>query len=147
MNERRPDVRPFHESDVPSVLRLWTECEGLGHGPGDDPPALARFLDRNPGLSFVAEEGGTIAGAVLCGHDGRRGFMYRLAVAPSFRRRGIARALARAGLAALAAEGIPRCMVFVLADNRAALDFWASLGALPRNEMRILSLDLGPAGD
>ena len=103
MNEPSPDLRPFTESDVPSVFRLWIECEGLGHGPGDDPPALARFLGRNPGLAFVAEEGGTIAGAILCGHDGRRGFMYRLAVAPSFRRCGVARALARAGLAALAA--------------------------------------------
>ena len=138
-------LRPFAPADVDSVFRLWSACEGLGHGPGDDPPSLGRFLDRNPGLSFVAEEEGRIVGAVLCGHDGRRGFLYRLAVAPSHRRRGLAADLVSAGLRGLAEAGIPRALVFVLADNDSALGFWRAVGCVDRPELRLLSIDV-PSG-
>lgn len=80
--------------------------------------------------------------AALCGHDGRRGFLYRLAVAHEQRRSGLATALVEHALAALRAEGIPRCMLFVLADNDAAAGFWESVGAAPRGELRLRSIDL-----
>ena len=57
-------LRPFAPADVDSVFRLWSACEGLGHGPGDDPPSLGRFLDRNPEMSFVAERWRIVAGPV-----------------------------------------------------------------------------------
>jgi ribosomal protein S18 acetylase RimI-like enzyme len=136
-------IRAFEERDVDAVRALWARTEGLGHGPGDDAPAIARFLARNPGVSAVAvDPDGTIVGAVLCGHDGRRGFVYRLAVAPERRRAGIARALMDHALAALAAERIPRCMLFVLADNDGGTGFWDAVGAHPREELRLRSIDL-----
>ena len=57
-----------------TVRALWATCEGLGDGPGDSEAGLTRFLARNSGLSQVVLEDGAIVGAVLCGHDGRRGF-------------------------------------------------------------------------
>ncbi len=83
------EIRPFELGDLPDARRLWASSEGLGVGPGDAEPAMARFLDRNPGLSLVAVERGALVGAVLCGQDGRRGYIYRLAVTRTHRRRGL----------------------------------------------------------
>jgi ribosomal protein S18 acetylase RimI-like enzyme len=136
-------IRAFDVRDIDAVRALWARTEGLGHGPGDAAPELARFLARNPGVSAVAvDAAGAIVGAALCGHDGRRGFLYRLAVAPELRRAGIARALLGHALAALRAEGIPRCMLFVLADNDGGAEFWSAVGAHPRDELRLRSIDL-----
>lgn len=136
------NIRPFTESDVEVVLRLWATCDGLGSGPGDSVEAVTRFLRRNPELSLVADADDSVVAAVLCGHDGRRGFIYRLAVADAYRRRGIANALVARCLAGLEAQGIPRCLTFVLADNAAALQFWQSMGGEPRPELRLFSLSV-----
>jgi ribosomal protein S18 acetylase RimI-like enzyme len=135
-------IRPFAPGDIAEVRALWARCEGLGDGPGDDPEALARFLARNPDCSAVALEDGTIVGAALCGHDGRRGFLYRVGVDPSRRRKGIARALAAHGFDALRAQGISRAMLFLLSDNVEAGAFWASVGGRKRASLALWSVDL-----
>jgi ribosomal protein S18 acetylase RimI-like enzyme len=135
-------LRPFAPEDIPAVRALWAGCEGLGDGPGDDDAGLARFLARNPGLSPVALEDSTIVGAALCGHDGRRGFLYRVAVAPTHRRRGVARALAERAYDGLRAAGIARAMVLVLADNAEAQAFWQAAGARRREKLELWSADL-----
>ncbi len=127
---------------MPGVIALWAASDGLGHGPGDAPGELRRYLERNPGISSVAVEDDAMVGAVLCGHDGRRGVLYRLAVSPSSRRRGVGRALVERSLAALRAADIPRCMLYVLDVNADGLAFWASLGAVSRGELHLLSIDL-----
>lgn len=142
-----PRVRAFEGRDIAAVLELWARVEGLGHGPGDAGAEIARFLARNPGISPVAVDGdGAIVGAALCGHDGRRGFLYRLAVAPALRRSGLATRLVRHALDGLSAEGIPRCMLFVLAENDGAAQFWESVGAAARVELRLRSIDLASPG-
>jgi len=135
-------LREFHFDDHVAVRVLWAESEGVGQGPGDSPAGVRKFLDRNPGLSFVAIEDDAIVGAILGGHDGRRGFIYHLAVAPSARRRGIARALATRTLAALRQGGIERCQVFVFANNDAARKFWAEVGGALRTDLCVFSIPL-----
>jgi ribosomal protein S18 acetylase RimI-like enzyme len=135
-------IRAFTESDIASVRAVWAACEGLGNGLGDAPEALERFLARNPGLSQVAESEGAIVGAVLCGHDGRRGVIYCLAVAPEHRRRGIARALVEHCLPGLKAVGIDRAMLFVLRENPQARAFWESVGGKWREKLLLYSIDL-----
>jgi ribosomal protein S18 acetylase RimI-like enzyme len=137
-----PEIRAFAEGDIPAVRALWARCEGLGDGPGDAPEALARFLARNPGLSQVALVDGVIAGAVLCGTDGRRGFIYRLGVDPAQRRLGIARALVARCRDRLEAAGIVRAMLFVLAESAQARAFWDSVGAKWREKLLLYSIDL-----
>src|SRR5690349_6147680 len=88
-------VRAFEPADIPAVRELWAATDGLGFGPGDAPEDLVAFLARNPGCSAVAVDGERLVGALLAGHDGRRGFLYRLAVAGDCRRRGLARQLVR----------------------------------------------------
>jgi ribosomal protein S18 acetylase RimI-like enzyme len=135
-------IRAFAAEDIPAVRALWAACEGLGDGPGDTPAALARFLVRNPGLSQVAEQDGALVGAVLCGHDGRRGVIYRLGVGPAHRRHGIARALVAQCIAGLGSARIERAMLFVRAENAGARAFWESVGGRWREKLLLYSIDL-----
>jgi ribosomal protein S18 acetylase RimI-like enzyme len=135
-------LREFTRADIPAVRALWARCEGLGDGPGDAPDALSRFLERNPGLSPLALDENEIVGAALCGHDGRRGFLYRVAVAPTHRRRGIARALVERAFDGLRGAGIARGMMFVLAASDEARGFWRAVGARQRERLGLWSVDL-----
>jgi len=132
-------VRPMTVADLPAALDLWRQTEGLGLGESDTPPALTAFLERNPGMSCVAlsPEGG-LAGAVLCGDDGRRGYLHHLAVARAQRRRGIARALLAHCFAELAARRIPKCNIFLLAGNAEGERFWLREGWQSRGDLRVL---------
>ena len=68
-------VRAFRVEDYDAVIALWRRTEGVGLNESDTRRAIAEFLQCNPRLSFVAEKDGRIIGAVLCGHDGRRGYL------------------------------------------------------------------------
>jgi len=137
-----PEIRPLDPDDLEAVLALWKSTEGLGNGPGDSVEALGRFLARNRGLSLVATDGETIVGALLSGHDGRRGLIYHLAVAPDFRRQNLAREMVRSCLSALKAHGIERCLILVQAGNEAALEFWKAAGCRTRPDLVPLSIDI-----
>jgi hypothetical protein len=79
-------MRDFALADYDTVLALWRSCEGIGLSDSDTREAIATYLARNPGLSLVATDAdGVIVGAVLGGHDGRRGYLHHLAVAPAHR--------------------------------------------------------------
>lgn len=135
-------IRPLAFGDIEAVRRLWDATEGLGQGPGDSVEAMGRFIARNPGLSLVAEETGTIVGTILCGQDGRRGFIYHLAVAREFRRRGLAAEMVQRCLSSLKAEGLERCLIVVVEGNEAALRFWERVGYRRRHDLAPLSIDL-----
>src|SRR5207244_12050669 len=67
-----------------AAIDLWQKVEGLDIAEGDDRESVRRFLGQNPGLSRVATDGSRMVGAALCGHDGRRGYIYHLAVDPKY---------------------------------------------------------------
>lgn len=96
----------------------------MGLGESDTPEALERFLKRNPGLSLLVERQGRLLGAVLCGHDGRRGFLHHLAVEASSRKQGIGSALVDSCLAGLRKEGIHKCNLFLYVANVEGRKFW-----------------------
>ncbi|WP_337926706.1 hypothetical protein [Paenibacillus caui] len=64
--------------DYEGAYRLWKNTKGMGLSAADSRESIASYLQRNEGLSFVCKQDGQIVGTVLCGHDGRRGFMYPL---------------------------------------------------------------------
>ena len=83
-------LRPLAHADYDTVRSLWENTEGIGLNESDTSAAVALFLERNPGLSLVAlSPTGEIVGAVLCGHDGRRGYLHHLAVVKAARGRGL----------------------------------------------------------
>ena len=132
-------VRPMTVADIPAALALWRVTEGMGLGDSDRPERLAAFLDRNPGLSAVAEDGnGTLIGAVLCGDDGRRGYLHHLAVMRERRRLGVARALLAHCFAGLAAHEIEKCNIFLLTSNVEGERFWRREGWVARDNLKVL---------
>ena len=131
-------------ADFPAVSDLWQTTENIGLSSADNSEALVRFLERNPALSFVAMAGEHLVGAVLCGHDGRRGAIYHLAVASSYRRTGIGKQLVNLCLQALRENGIERCHIHVYAQNEVGINFWQQGGWFLRPELALLSIDVAP---
>src|SRR5947207_7787637 len=109
-------TREFSIDDYDAALQLWQQVEGLEIAEGDDRKGVAQFLARNPGLSRVALDGSAVVGVVLCGHDGRRGHIYHLAVDPAYRGSGLGRRLVDESLERLRATGVVRAIILV-ADN------------------------------
>jgi ribosomal protein S18 acetylase RimI-like enzyme len=136
-------IEPFAERHIAAALALWSACDGIGLGASDSPPEIAAFLARNPGISAIcsADDAG-LAGAVLCGHDGRRGYLHHLAVRADRRGEGIARALVSHCLAELARAGIPRASIHVFADNAEGIAFWSHLGWRARADLTVLQREL-----
>lgn len=125
--DRAVTIREFTWDDYPVVIALWTAVFG-GIKPEDERPALARTVERNPGLFLVAEDGGVVVGTVLGAWDGRRAYLYHVAVAPSQHRQGIGRALIAAVAVRIWALGVRTLHLRVGADNQGAIAFYQSLG-------------------
>jgi ribosomal protein S18 acetylase RimI-like enzyme len=139
MNGHDVILEPMTMEHYDEVLALWREEPGVGLSASDEPEAIAAYLERNPGLSVVARRGDEVAGAALCGHDGRRGYLYHLVVRPDARKRGIGGILVSHCLEALARFGIPKCHVLVFNDNASALGFWQRTGGAQRTDLCLVS--------
>lgn len=136
----RIQIREMLPDDFEKVMTLWLASEGVGLSDDDDTPeGLERYLDQNPGLSFVAVDNGELVGAVLCGQDGRRGYIHHLAVASSHRMGGIGKVLIERCLGALRFLGIHKCHIMVFRDNQNAIDFWAKTGWFQRDDIILMS--------
>jgi ribosomal protein S18 acetylase RimI-like enzyme len=132
-------IKEMTIDDYDPVLALWQTAAGVGLSEADSRDNIAAFLERNPGLSFVAFDEEQLIGVILCGHDGRRGYIHHLAVSPSHRRQGVGQALVARSLAALERAGIGKCHIFVFRENEVALAFWQSAGWIDRVDLTMLS--------
>ena len=140
MTQPENTIRAMTDADYPQVVALWRQTEGIGLSESDSPTAVSAYLQRNPGMSGIAVlPSGQIVGAVLCGHDGRRGYLTHLAVAESHRRQGIGRALVEHAVAALQREGIIGCNLFVWNANQTARQFWESMGWQAPNDWGVMN--------
>lgn len=136
-------ILPMTMDDYDEAVALWEDTPGIGLSNADGPQAVARYLKRNPGMSQVARgAGGVLEGTLLCGHDGRRGFLHHLVVRPESRGRGIGHALVARGLAALRAEGIDKCHLFVYQENHLGRGFWTAEGWEERVTLVTMSKDI-----
>ena len=135
-------IEPFHIDRYGEVYALWDRCSGVGLSSADERDQIAAYLARNPGLSFLAVDGPKVVGAVLGGHDGRRGYIHHLAVDDDYRRRGIGRRLVKKCLAALEEEGIQKCHLFIFHENEGGIAFWQSEGWTLRRDIMVVSKHL-----
>lgn len=136
-------IRSMEVDDYNAVIALWQSTEGVGLSAADSPEAIARYLKRNPGMSAVAiGADGQVIGAVLCGHDGRRGYLHHLAVRPDCRGQGVGRALVDTVLGHLAEEGIDKCHLFVIKTNEIGQAFWEATGWQERTTLLLMSKDI-----
>jgi ribosomal protein S18 acetylase RimI-like enzyme len=129
------DIREMTIQDYDAVIGLLTATSGVRLREADSHEATSRYLERNPGLSFVAIVDGDIAGCVMCGHDGRRGYLQHLAVSQKQRRLGIGSALVEACLTKLESLGILKTHIDVLVENQQAHDFWRRRGWQKRDDI------------
>ena len=120
-------MRTYRDGDGDRLRAFWLTC-GINIRPGDDDVSLARFAERNPGLLIVAEEHGHLVGSALAGWDGRRGWLYHVAVHKDERRRGIGRGLVAEIETRLRDLGCPKLNLIVWDDNTYAMQFWEALG-------------------
>jgi N-acetylglutamate synthase len=132
-------LRKFVAGDIHAALQLWQRTEGIGLSDADRPDRLREFLSRNPGLSRVAVSGAILIGTILCGTDGRRGYIYHLAVAVESRRSGVGRALLAESLSALQRIGIRKCHAFVFQSNPFGELFWEQSGWQRRDDLQVYS--------
>src|SRR5690606_29848318 len=105
----------------------------------DSREGIARYLARNPGLSFVAVQHGRIVGTVMAGHDGKRGYLQHLLVLEALRNRGIGRALVSRSLEGLKRDGILKSHLMILVDNQPGRSFWSRLGWQQRDDVHLFS--------
>lgn len=121
-------IRPMSSADLEAARELWATAEGVSISEGDSPEELQTYLARNPGASQVAYAEGSLVGAVLAGHDGRRGYIYHLAVHPSQRGKGLGKELTRRSLDVLKQAGLQRVLILVASDNDSGRAFWERCG-------------------
>ncbi|RLA38717.1 MAG: hypothetical protein DRR42_28295 [Gammaproteobacteria bacterium] len=122
-------VDAFSPSDYAAAATLWVEALGNGFDPEfDTAERITGYLRRNPGLSSAARVGEALIGTVLCGHDGRRGSLYHLAVHRDLRRRGVARQVVERSVGELRKIGIHSGFCFTLSENSVSQRALESVG-------------------
>jgi len=133
------NIYEMNIDDYSEFYQLWEKSDQIGLSKEDSRQSIELFLDRNPGMSFTAWIDGQLVGAVLCGHDGRRGYMHHLMVHPDFRRQGIGQSLVSRCVFALTRIGIQKVHLFIFDDNQEGIKFWESLGWTKRIELTMMS--------
>lgn len=140
--ENKIIITAMSMADYNQVIQLWSTSEGIGLSDADSKENIERFLQRNEGLSLVAKSGSQIVGAVLAGHDGRRGYLHHLCVSLAYRRHGIGRALVEKCMEKLQEQGITKCHLFVFTNNQQGILFWNKIRFNKREELYLLSRNL-----
>lgn len=132
--------------DYESVYELWMSIKGFAMRSIDDSKeGVTRFIKRNPTTSAVAVMDNKIVGAILCGHDGRRGCFYHVCVKEEYRKHGIGKAMATFCMHALQDEGINKTTLIAFTSNEVGNRFWRSAGFTFRDDLNYYDFTLNEA--
>ncbi|HEX6519970.1 MAG TPA: GNAT family N-acetyltransferase [Streptosporangiaceae bacterium] len=129
-------LRTASETDVPGLLGLWQEAAENESRPPDTGRAVTALLSRDPEALIIAEHNGTLIGSIIAGWDGWRYHLYRLAVRPGWRRRGVGSALLDAAETRLIAMGATRIDAMVFDANDLGQNMWRARGYSPQDDWR-----------
>lgn len=136
-------VRTMTIDDYEGVYKLWMQIKGFGIRTVDDSKAgVEKFLRRNPDTSVVCERDGKIVGAILCGHDGRRGCLYHVCVDPAYRLQGIGKSMVVFAMEALHKEGISKVSLIAFTQNDIGNAFWKEIGWTRREDLNYYDFTL-----
>lgn len=139
-------IRAMTLNDYENVHALWMRIKGFSIRSIDDSQeGVERFLKRNPGISVVAEEDCRIVGAILCGHDGRRGCLYHVCVDPDYRLRGIGKSMVVFVMEALRKEKINKVSLIAFTKNDIGNAFWKEIGWTKREDLNYYDFTLNTA--
>lgn len=126
-------IGPAAATDLPAVLEFW-KAAAEGTSISDDLVGVERLHERDPDALLLARRDGELVGTVIAGFDGWRCHLYRLAVHPAHRRRGIGSALLAAAEERFEALGGRRGDAMVLDRNASAHRAWAAAGYRPEQQ-------------
>ena len=130
-------------SDYRQVFELWQAIEkGVHVGRSDTLAEIGKKLERDPDLFLVAESAGRIIGSVMGGFDGRRGLIYHLAVASTFRGQGVGSRLVDEVESRLRAKGCLKCYLLVTVDNSEVEDYYLQRGWWQMDQVHIFGKEL-----
>ncbi len=136
-------IREMKMEDYQGVYSLWKTIKGFGIRSMDDSKeGVERFIRRNPTTSIVAEADGKIVGAILCGHDGRRGCFYHVCVQEEYRKHGIGKQMAVEAMRALQKEHINKVCLIAFKNNEVGNNFWKSVGWTFREDLNYYDFTL-----
>ena len=136
-------IREMKLEDYDNVFALWKTIKGFGIRSVDDSKeGIERFLKWNPGLSVVAEEEGTIIGAILCGSDGRRGCLYHVCVHKDYRRQGIGKSMVIWCMEKLKELQINKVSLIAFTQNDIGNAFWKEIGWTKREDLNYYDFTL-----
>lgn len=136
-------IRVMTANDFDKVHDLWGSIQGFAIRSIDDSrEGIERFLKRNPTTSMVAQDGDKIVGAILCGHDGRRGCLYHVCVDSQYRRLGIGTQMVKACLDSLRAEQINNVTLIAFTQNEIGNSFWRHVGWAEREDLNYYDFNL-----
>lgn len=143
MKESKYEFKEMDMSHFVEAAALWKQTEGMGLI-NDSVGSIKKYLARNFGMNFVCIEKltGRVVGTNLAGHDGRRGYMYHLAVSKKHRGNGIGKTLVEMSMAAIKKEGITRCIIMVKTGNDGGHEFWKNIGWNEREDLNVYSVDM-----
>ncbi len=137
------EIRTMTIEDYDGVKDLWLSIEGFAIRSIDDSrEGVERFLLRNPNTSVVAVVNGKIVGAILCGHDGRRGCFYHVCVRRSYRKRGIGKAMVVKAMEELRREKINKVSLIAFTKNDVGNSFWRGIGWTQRKDLNYYDFTL-----
>ena len=129
-------IRIMGIADYERVYALWLNTPNMGLNNIDDSKdGISKYLLRNPNTCFVAEKDGDIIGIILCGQDGRRGYIHHTAVAQDEQGCGVGTSLVNAALVALEREGIAKVALVVFEKNEKGNVFWEKQGFTTRPDL------------
>lgn len=127
-------IRNAAPADTEELIEFWARAGENGSRPADRPELVHRLIDRDPEAVLVAEIDGRIAATIVAGWDGWRANLYRLAVDPELRGRGLGRRMLGLAEDRLRALGAERFCAMVLDDNEVGQSLWTSADYTPQGE-------------
>lgn len=136
-------IRTMTIEDYEQLYSLWMKIKGFAIRSIDDSKeGVERFLERNPHTSVVAVKDNQIVGAILCGHDGRRGCLYHVCVDPLHRKQGIGKKMVVFAMKALQKEKISKVSLIAFTENDIGNAFWRKIGWSQREDLNYYDFTL-----
>ena len=130
-------------ADYGAASALWNSIDGMGLRSLDDSKeGIEKYLSRNPSTSFIAFDDDKSIGCILCGHDGRRGYIYHTCVLPEYRGKGVGTRLVNLACNALKSEGLNKCALVCFTSNETGNGFWKSQNWELRTDLNYFNLNL-----
>lgn len=123
------EIRKFRADDYEPVMALW-KASGLPYKPNgrDSREKILKEIAQGTATFLAAVKGETIIGTVLATHDGRKGWINRLAVTAEFRGLGIAQRLLEEAEKALYDRGIEIIACLIEDYNQVSMSFFQKSG-------------------